>query len=159
LNTLVQSGGPNVDFSCAATTPCRWGDYSGASPDPTGSGSVGRIWLGNQYNLAGGTTSTTSWRTWLFATAFTTTPPPAAPTISSFTPTSGPVGTSVSITGTHFTSDSKATFNGVTATTLSVTSDTSISATVPSGASTGPITVTTTAGTATSSRSFRVSKH
>jgi hypothetical protein len=157
LNTLVQSGGPNVDFSCAATTPCRWGDYSGASPDPAAGGSVGRVWLGNQYNLAGGTTSSTSWRTWLFAVTPTSTSPPPTPTISSFTPTSGAVGTSVSIVGTGFTGASKITFNGVMATTFSVASDTAISATVPSGATTGPVAVTTSGGTGTSTIAFTVS--
>jgi hypothetical protein len=66
LTNLVQATGPSVDFSCADTGTCRWGDYSGASPDPAGSGSVGKVWLGNQYNLANGSTSSTSWRTWLF---------------------------------------------------------------------------------------------
>jgi hypothetical protein len=67
LTSLVQSTGPNVDFSCSSTAPCRWGDYSGASPDPNpGSTTVGRVWLGNQYNVAGGSTSGTAWRTWLF---------------------------------------------------------------------------------------------
>ena len=157
LNTLVQSSGPNVDFSCGTTTPCRWGDYSGASPDPAG-GSVGRVWLGNQYNLAGGTTSSTSWRTWLFAvTPSSSSPPPTpTPTVSSFTPTSGPVGAAVSITGTGFTGASKVTFHGTPATTFSVGSDTSISATVPSGATTGPIAVTTAGGTGTSGTSFTV---
>jgi len=41
LTTLVQSGGPSVDFSCS---PCRWGDYSGASPDPAATGSVTWVW-------------------------------------------------------------------------------------------------------------------
>jgi hypothetical protein len=66
LSPLVQSGGADVDLSCSSTTPCRWGDYSGASPDPGATGSVGKVWLGNQYVLAGGTTSNVSWRTWLF---------------------------------------------------------------------------------------------
>jgi len=155
LNNLVQSSGPNVDFSCDTNTPCRWGDYSGASPDPAG-GSVGRVWLGNQYNLAGGTTSSTSWRTWLFAVTPASSSSPSAPTISSFTPTSGPVGTTVSITGAHFTGASKVTFNGTAATTFSVGSDTSITATVPSGATGGPIAVTTGGGTGTSGTSFTV---
>jgi hypothetical protein len=63
---LVQSTGADVDLSCSNTTPCRWGDYSGASPDPAATGTVGKVWLGNQYNVAGGTTSSTAWRTWLF---------------------------------------------------------------------------------------------
>ena len=68
-NLLVQATGANVDFSCSSTDPCRWGDYSGASPDPAapGTGSAGKVWLANQYNIAGGTTSGTAWRTWLFA--------------------------------------------------------------------------------------------
>jgi len=69
LNNLVQAGGASVDFSCSTTSPCRWGDYSGASPDPAATGSAGKVWLANQYNLAGGSTSSTSWRTWLFGVA------------------------------------------------------------------------------------------
>jgi hypothetical protein len=67
LKNLVQSTGASVDLSCSDTSPCRWGDYSGASPDPAATGTVGKVWLGNQYNLAGGTTSSTAWRTWLAA--------------------------------------------------------------------------------------------
>jgi hypothetical protein len=67
LTPLVQANAPNVDFTCSATAPCRWGDYSGASPDPAATGSVGKVWLGNQYNLGGGTTSSTVWRTRLVA--------------------------------------------------------------------------------------------
>jgi hypothetical protein len=66
LTNLVQATGPSVDFSCSSTSPCRWGDYSGASPDPAGSGTVGKVWLANQYNLAPGPSSSTAWRTWLF---------------------------------------------------------------------------------------------
>jgi hypothetical protein len=67
LTKLVQATGPNVDFSCSDTGTCRWGDYSGASPDPAATGTVGKVWLGNQYNLANGSTSSTAWRTWLLA--------------------------------------------------------------------------------------------
>lgn len=73
-----------------------------------------------------------------------------------FKPTSGPVGTQVTITGTNFTGATKITFGGVKATTFSVDSDTQITATVPTGAKTGPITVTTPDGTATSSTDFTV---
>jgi hypothetical protein len=34
LNNLLQSPGADVDLSCSSTAACRWGDYSGASPDP-----------------------------------------------------------------------------------------------------------------------------
>jgi hypothetical protein len=63
LQSLVQATGPNVDFSCS---PCRWGDYSGAAPDPAASG-TGNVWLTNQYNLGSSTNSGTDWRTWIFA--------------------------------------------------------------------------------------------
>jgi hypothetical protein len=65
LTKLVQANAPNVDFSCSSTAACRWGDYSGASPDPSATGTVGRVWLANQYNLSG-STSSTAWRTWIF---------------------------------------------------------------------------------------------
>jgi hypothetical protein len=67
LTNLVQATGPSVDFSCSSTSACRWGDYSGASPDPAGSGATGKVWLANQYNVGSTKTSSTSWRTWLFA--------------------------------------------------------------------------------------------
>jgi hypothetical protein len=156
LNNLVQSSGAAVDFSCSTTTPCRWGDYSGASPDPAaGGGSVGKVWLGNQYAVAGGTTSSTSWRTWLFGVTPGGSSGPTAPTISSFSPTSGPVGTNVTITGTGLTGTTKVTFAGTNAA-FTVVSDTSLSATVPGGAATGLIALTTPGGTATSANAFTV---
>jgi hypothetical protein len=80
----------------------------------------------------------------------------SAPTITSFSPSSGPVGTSVTINGTNFTGATSVAFNGVSATTFTVNSATKITATVPTGATTGPITVTTPSGTATSTSNFAV---
>jgi hypothetical protein len=78
-----------------------------------------------------------------------------APGIASFTPTSGPVGTSVAITGTDFDAATSVMFNGVAAT-FTVLSATAIQATVPAGATTGPISVTTPVDTSTSGASFTV---
>jgi hypothetical protein len=80
----------------------------------------------------------------------------AAPSITTFTPTSGPVGTSVTITGTNLTGATAVRFNGVAATTRTVNSATQITATVPAGATTGRISVVTPGGTATSAGSFTV---
>jgi hypothetical protein len=78
-------------------------------------------------------------------------------TITSFTPTSGPVGTVVTITGTGFTGATAVSFNNVNATTFTVVSATQIKATVPTGATTGKIKVTTPSGSATSATDFTVS--
>jgi large repetitive protein len=81
----------------------------------------------------------------------------AVPTISSFSPSSGPVGTSVTINGTGLSGATAVKFGGVAATSFSVNpSGTQISTTVPSGAVTGKVTVTTPGGTATSSTNFTV---
>src|SRR3989449_531001 len=55
----------------------------------------------------------------------------SAPTITSFTPTSGAVGTSVTISGTNFTGATTVTFNGVSAAPFTVTSAMAIQDTVP----------------------------
>ena len=77
------------------------------------------------------------------------------PTIKTISPTSGPVGTVVTITGTGLTQTTKVTFGGKTGTFI-VNSDSQITATVPSTATTGKIVVTTPGGTATSSATFTV---
>jgi uncharacterized repeat protein (TIGR03803 family) len=78
------------------------------------------------------------------------------PGIKSFSPPSGPVGTSVVITGTSFLQATTVKFGGVAATVFTVNSDTQITATVPTGAVTGKISVTTPGGTANSATSFTV---
>jgi len=78
------------------------------------------------------------------------------PQIKSFTPSSGPVSTVVTITGVSLTQATKVTFGGVAATSFTVNSDTQVSATVPSGAKTGKIVITTKGGTASSATNFTV---
>jgi hypothetical protein len=78
------------------------------------------------------------------------------PVISSFTPTSGPVGTQVIIVGTGLLGATQAKFGSVKATSFTVNSATSITASVPSGAVTGKVSVTTPGGTAMSRAVFTV---
>jgi uncharacterized repeat protein (TIGR03803 family) len=77
------------------------------------------------------------------------------PTITSFTPSSGPVGTSVTITGTGLDQTTKVTFDGKSAT-FTIIKDTEVTADVPTGAATGKIVVITKGGSATSVTSFTV---
>jgi hypothetical protein len=80
------------------------------------------------------------------------------PVIIALSPTSGPVGTSVTITGANFGStqgSSTVTFNGTTATSITSWDATSIVALVPTGAITGNV-VVTASGAASNGVSFTV---
>ena len=82
---------------------------------------------------------------------------PLLPTITSFLPTSGPVGTVVTLTGTNFTGATAIGFGGTASTQFNVSSATTATATVPVGASTGFITLfVPNAGTASSPSMFTV---
>jgi uncharacterized repeat protein (TIGR03803 family) len=78
------------------------------------------------------------------------------PTISSISPTSGPIGTIVTVTGTGLTQTTKVTIGGVTATTFTINSDSSVSVTIPTACKTGKIIVITNGGSAISSSTFNV---
>ena len=132
--TAVAFNGKPATYSVISTTQITTTVPSGATTGPV-----------SVTATAGNATSTGS---------FTVTAP-APPTVSGFMPTSGQVGTNVTISGTGFTGVAAVAFNGKPAT-YSIISTTQINATVPSGATTGPISVTATAGNATSTGSFTV---
>lgn len=77
------------------------------------------------------------------------------PTITSFTPTSGPVGTQVVVSGSGFTGVTSVKF-GSKAAAFTVNNDSTITATVPTGAKTGKISATSAGGKATSKTAFTV---
>lgn len=81
------------------------------------------------------------------------------PTITSFTPASAPVGASVTISGTNFSSLSteNTVFFGAVKAMVSAASPTQLSVIVPAGASYAPITVTSNQLTAYSSQPFNAS--
>jgi hypothetical protein len=78
------------------------------------------------------------------------------PSISTFTPSSGPVGTVVTVKGTNLADATAVTFNGVAATDVKKDTPTKIKVVVPAGATTGRIEVTTSLGSAMSSSTFQV---
>src|SRR5262249_14364744 len=76
--------------------------------------------------------------------------------ITGISPTSGPAGATITITGSNFSGATAVQFNGISAD-FTVVSPTVITAVVPAGASSGPITVTASAGTVTSQTNFSTS--
>ena len=82
-------------------------------------------------------------------------PPPTGPNITSLSPTAGPVGTAVTISGSNFgTTQGSVTFNGTIAAATAWNAS-SISTSVPRGATTGNV-VVTAGGTASNGVSFTV---
>jgi uncharacterized repeat protein (TIGR03803 family) len=78
-----------------------------------------------------------------------------APFVTFVRPT-GAIGQTAQILGQGLTGTTAVSFNGVTASSFNVFSDTYITAVVPNGATTGAVTVTTPNGELTSNRSFQV---
>ena len=77
------------------------------------------------------------------------------PQITGFTPTSGAVGTAVTITGVSLSQTTRVTFGGLTAT-FTMNSDKQVTAIVPTGAVTGKIAIGTPGGSAASATNFTV---
>lgn len=91
----------------------------------------------NPYNVS----YTFNGPTWGLFSFESVAPPPQPPTITSFTPTSGSVGTTVTITGTNFntTAANNIVFFGATKATVTAATATSMTVTVPVGATFGTI--------------------
>jgi hypothetical protein len=105
-----------------------------------GTGSTGIISI----TTSGGTTTSASTFTFL-----------SNPSITSFSPASGPSGTSVVINGTNFTGATAVSFGGTAAASFTINSSTQITVVLGNG-DTGNITVVTSGGTAISSSAFTV---
>src|SRR5258707_1108601 len=78
-----------------------------------------------------------------------------APNITSFSPTSGAIGTLVTINGTNLSTLTVFTIGGRSAIMISNTGSTLVAMVMP-GATTGPVSVTTAGGAVNSSGSFTV---
>jgi hypothetical protein len=147
---LVKAGtGPENDYSCS---PCRWGDFSGASADPGADAGAahGQVWATNMWSHAGSDSSDIDWGTWNWSALAAITPG-----VSNFSPASGAVGSRVVIVGAGFTGTTEVDFLGVPAR-FRVHSDSQITATVPAAATSGTIAVTAPGGPYTSSNPFGV---
>ena len=121
-------GSSTVTFNGTIGTPTRWRSSSITVPVPTGATT------GNVIVTVNGVASN--------GVSFTV--PSTAPAISSLSPTSGPVGAAVTISGTNFGASqgtSTVSFNGAAATPTSW-SATSINVSVPAAATTGNVVVT-----------------
>ncbi|WP_190808865.1 IPT/TIG domain-containing protein [Flagellimonas sp. S3867] len=137
-DNTVKFNGTSATVSTASTTSLKVAVPEGAT---TGKISV----------AVGGKTATSG-------TDFTVIVPEPEPTIASFSPAEGEVGTQVTITGTNFNttlSENTVQFNGTDAT-VSTATATSLTVTVPEGATTGKISVTVGENTATSTDDFTV---
>jgi hypothetical protein len=79
-----------------------------------------------------------------------------APVILSFSPSSGPAGSNVVITGSSFNGANNVFIGNLRAASFKVDSDTQITATLPTGPQQGDIVVTTPGGIATSAGVFTI---
>ena len=72
---LGSSSAADVDYSCSASTPCRWGDYAGATPDPS---NTGVVWGSSQVTGPCFVICEwfAQWQTRNFAVVASTAPPP-----------------------------------------------------------------------------------
>jgi hypothetical protein len=134
------TGATSVTFgSTAAASFAVTSSTSATATAPPGSGTVDL-----HVTTPGGTSAATSADRYSYVS-----PPPATPTVSGVSPSSGPTGggTSVSISGTGFTGATAVRFGGTEATAFTVTSDTAITATTPAGSGTTDVVVTTAGGT------------
>ncbi len=75
-----------------------------------------------------------------------------------FVRSQGKIGATMQVLGQGLTGTTSVTFNGVTATSFKVVSDTYMIAVVPPDATTGPVVVTTPGGTLTGNKNFRVTQ-
>jgi len=95
---LSFSNAADQDFSCVnnSSKVCRWGDYSGASPDPA---ATNRVWGSNQINGPAAANNGAQWQTVNFAVAADESPTAAF----TFTPSAPAHGSPVTFNGTTST--------------------------------------------------------
>ncbi len=138
---LTYPGATYMQFSTNGTTWTPWGSYAATKsltlPSGDGLKSVSVRFRDSKMVISD----------IYFATILLDT---KAPAITAIAPTTGTIGTIVTITGKYFgptQGTSSVSFNGTAVTSYTSWTDTSIKCVVPSGTTTGNVTVTTTEGT------------
>jgi hypothetical protein len=147
-----------MTISLSGTGSSSSGSSADNAASTTAAGSVGRGSITTVSALSG----TPAVLAAAFGTGESPSPTPSpssttigVPTLTGFFPLKGPVGTTLTLTGSGFDGTSAVAFNGRPAF-YQVLSDTQLKTIVPARAKSGPITVTTSVGTATSTASFVV---
>ncbi len=157
VNYTTANGSGETQTGCYYTNPVYQGQSGTLTFTPGVTTEVVRVPLLNcpqtqnltfTFNLSGASGAT-------ITNATTTVTVGDFPTITSFTPTSGPVGTKVKITGSNLEGATSVKFNGKAAT-IKKDSANKLKVVVPAGATTGPITITTPVGSVTSTGNFTV---
>ena len=153
---LTDSASPSAG---GTVSPASGGFYNAGTVVPiTATANTGYTfsgWTGPVANPSNASTTVTMSAAETIGATFSAVP---VPTIGNLNPTSGPVGTAVTITGTNFgatQSSSTVTFTGTSAGTATSWSATSITVNVPSGATSGNV-VVTVGGVASNGAAFTV---
>lgn len=140
--------------SCSATDATCFGGDGSITVSATG-GSEPYSGVGTFNVPAGNYTYTVTDFAGCTASCSATVAEPAEIIVASFTPTSGSVGSSVTISGSGFSGATDVSFNGTSAS-FTVDNDGQITATVPVGATSGPITVFVGSCSGVSAASFTI---
>jgi hypothetical protein len=143
----VNSGQNIYSYGTCLTSPaCRWGDNSGAAVDPT---DPTEVWVTGEYSASNAGASN-NWGTYTSRVTL------SAPTVTGIAPSSGSAGTSVTISGTGFSTAAGATtvgFGTVAATQVNCGTTTTCTATAPAGSGIVDVTVTVNGLTSATSSS------
>lgn len=157
VNLTAMLNNSNMDCSNYSATLIGW-STNPATPNGKTLGATGRQYGTNAAADRTNLTTTKGWTITGDTASGVDCGSASVPTITGFTPSTGPVGTTVIITGTNFDTtpaNNTVTLNGTTAVVTASTA-TSITITVPAGATTGKISVTVAGNTATSTTDFTV---
>ena len=153
LTSILDDSG--VDCNNYSATLLGW-SANPLTPNGRTLGAVGRQYGTNAVAARNNLVSSKSWTITGDTPSGTVCSSASIPTIASFSPASGPIGTSITITGTNFstTPANNIVYFGATKATVTVATTTQLTVTVPTGATYQPISVLVNGLTAFSNKPF-----